>query len=84
MNTSVHHSEEICKRLSENNLLESVKAVSEPYIISIMMSMYQAGYHGKQSIWRATATGTEPVFPVSYAGNLSVMMNSLQPRNSAL
>lgn len=47
MNTSVHHSEEICKRLSENNLLESVKAVSESYIISIMMSMLQAGYHGK-------------------------------------
>lgn len=47
MNTSVHHSEEICKRLSENNLLESVKAVSDSYIISIMISMFQAGYHGK-------------------------------------
>ena len=47
MNTSVHHSDEICKRLSENNLLESVKAVSESYIISIMLSMFQAGYHGK-------------------------------------
>lgn len=44
MNTIIHHSEEICKRLSENNLLESVKAVSEPYVISIMMSMFQAGY----------------------------------------
>lgn len=47
MNTSIHHSEEICKRLSENNLLESVKNVSEPYVISIMMSMFQAGYRGK-------------------------------------
>lgn len=47
MNTSIHHSEEICKRLSENNLLESVKTVSEPYVISIMMSMFQAGYRGK-------------------------------------
>lgn len=47
MNTSIHHSEEICKRLSENNLLESVKAVSEPYVVSIMMSMFRAGYHGK-------------------------------------
>ena len=47
MNTIIHHSEEICKRLSENNLLESVKAVSEPYVISIMMSMFQAGYRGK-------------------------------------
>lgn len=47
MNTSIHHSEEICKRLSENKLLESVKTVSEPYVVSIMMSMFQAGYHGK-------------------------------------
>ena len=29
MNISIHHSEEICKRLSENNLLESVKIISE-------------------------------------------------------
>ena len=47
MNTSIHHSEEICKRLSENNLLESVKTISEPYLVSIMMSMFQVGYHGK-------------------------------------
>ncbi len=47
MNTIIHHSEEICKRLSENNLLESVKTVSEAYVVSIMKSMFQAGYHGK-------------------------------------
>ena len=47
MNTIIHHSEEIRKRLSENKLLESVKTVSEPYVVSIMMSMFQAGYHGK-------------------------------------
>ncbi len=47
MNTSIHHSEEICKRLLENNFLESVKTVSEPYVASIMISMFQAGYHGK-------------------------------------
>lgn len=47
MNISIHHSEEICKRLLENNLMESVKAVSEPYVVSIMMSMFRAGYHGK-------------------------------------
>ncbi len=47
MNTSIHHSEEICKRLLKNNLLESVKTVSEPYVVSIMMSMFRAGYRGK-------------------------------------
>ncbi len=47
MNTSIHHSEGICKRLLENNLLESVKTVSEPYVVGIMVSMFQAGYHGK-------------------------------------
>lgn len=47
INTSIHHSEEICKRPLENNLLESVKTVSEPYVVSIMISMFQAGYHGK-------------------------------------
>ncbi len=47
MNTSIHHSEEIGKRLLKNNLLESVKTVSKPYVVSIMVSMFQAGYHGK-------------------------------------
>lgn len=47
MNTSIHHSEEISKRLSKNNLLESVKTVSEPYVVSIIMSMFQTGYRGK-------------------------------------
>ena len=47
MNTIIHHSEEICKRLSKNNLLESVKTVSEPYVVSIIMSIFQAGYRGK-------------------------------------
>ncbi len=47
MNTSIHHSEGICKRLLKNNLLESVQNVSESYVVSIMMSMFCAGYHGK-------------------------------------
>ncbi len=47
MNTIIYHSEEICKRLSENNLLESVKILSEDYVNSILTSMYQPGYNGK-------------------------------------
>lgn len=31
MNISIHRSEEICNRLLKNNLLESVKTVSESY-----------------------------------------------------
>ncbi len=46
MKTSIHHSEGICNRLLENNLLESVKTVSEPYVVGIIVSMFQAGYHG--------------------------------------
>ena len=42
-----NYSKEICKRPLENNLLESVKTVFEPYVVSIMVSMFQAGYYGK-------------------------------------
>lgn len=49
MNTSIHHSKEICKRLPENNLLEIVKTISESYVVSIMMSMFQAEVPRKNS-----------------------------------
>lgn len=51
MNTNIHHSEEICNGLLKNEFLESVKTVSEPYVVSIMMLMFQAGYHVKKLIW---------------------------------
>ncbi len=47
MKTIIHHSQEICKRLFENNFLESAKTISEPYVVSIMKSMFQTGYYSK-------------------------------------
>ena len=49
MNTSIHDSEEICKRLKEKNLIKSVTSWSRQYIVSIIASIFSAGYHGKMA-----------------------------------
>lgn len=47
MNTSIHESEEICKRLEEKNLIKDVTSWAKTYIVSIIASIFGAGYHGK-------------------------------------
>lgn len=47
MNTSIHHSEEICKRLEAKKLKETISAYAMEYIIAIMLAIFSIGYHGK-------------------------------------
>lgn len=47
MNTSIHQSEEICKRLEEKILTESISTYAKEYITTIMLAMFSTGYHGK-------------------------------------
>ncbi len=47
MNTSIHDSEEICKRLEEKSLTNTISSWAKPYLISIIAFIFGAGYHGK-------------------------------------
>lgn len=47
MNTSIHDSEEICKRLEAKKLAETISPYAMEYIIAIMHAIFSTGYHGK-------------------------------------
>ena len=47
MNTSIHDSEEICKRLEEKSLANQITSWTKSYLVSMIASMFSAGYHGK-------------------------------------
>ena len=47
MKTSIHYSEEICKRLEAKKLTETISAYAMEYIMAIMLAIFSTGYHGK-------------------------------------
>ena len=47
MNTSIHDSEEICKRLEEKSLTNQISSWAKQYLVSMIASVFSAGYHGK-------------------------------------
>jgi hypothetical protein len=47
MNTSIHDSDEICKRLEEKSLTDQISSWAKQYLVSMIASMFSAGYHGK-------------------------------------
>lgn len=47
MNSSIHHSETICNSLKKNNLYEILSDTEKNYIPSILLAMFNSGYHGK-------------------------------------
>lgn len=47
MNTSIHDSEEICKRLEEKSLTNHISSWTKQYLVSMIASMFSVGYHGK-------------------------------------
>lgn len=47
MKTSIHYSEEICKRLEAKKLTETISPYAMEYINTIMLAIFSTGYHGK-------------------------------------
>lgn len=47
MNTSIHDFEEICKRLEEKSLTNQISSWAKQYLVSMIASVFSAGYHGK-------------------------------------
>ena len=47
MKTSIHYSEEICKRLEAKKLTEIISPYAMGYINTIMLAIFSTGYHGK-------------------------------------
>lgn len=47
MKTSIHYSEEICKRLEAKKLTETISPYAMEYINTIMLTIFSTGYHGK-------------------------------------
>ena len=47
MKTSIHYSEEICKRLEAKKLTEIISPYAMEYINTIMLAIFSTGYHGK-------------------------------------
>jgi hypothetical protein len=47
MNTSIHDSEEICKRLEEKSLTNQISSWAKQYLVSMIASVFSSGYHGK-------------------------------------
>ena len=47
MKTSIHYSEEICKRLEAKKLMETIPLYAMEYINTIMLAIFSTGYHGK-------------------------------------
>ena len=47
MNTSIHDSEEICKRLEEKSLINQISSWAKQYLVSMIASIFSTGYHGK-------------------------------------
>ena len=47
MNKSIHKSKEICNRLRENNLMETISEYALGYIVSILITTFSYGYRGK-------------------------------------
>lgn len=47
MKTSIHHSEEICKRLEAKKMTETISPYAMESINTIMLAIFRTGYHGK-------------------------------------
>ena len=47
MNKSIHESKEICNRLRENNLMETISEYALGYILSILITAFSYSYRGK-------------------------------------